>query len=491
MKHKKVFCLSLAAVMAFSVAALAACGKKDEAPKDPDTVGSLVPTEAYQLPTSDDAAFFTDDVRVHDPSVFYDEKSKTYYAFGSHYAVASSPDLVEWTQEAKDGEDEVLFGEGGAKAAMPETMKLASNQDDAWAPDVEYYNGKYYMYLAFTQQMYTSKSVISRVESDNVLGPYTNETILLESISSEAEASGNDKPNCIDAELFYDKEGRLWMVYGSFFGGIYIKELYNSGSKWGLPKEDGLNDWGKRIWLGGYSAGVEGPFIFYNPLTEYYYLMTSEDDLFTKYNMRIARSENPDGPYVDATGKDVAGEGKGNKVAGNYKFARQSGANGYSSMGHNSVVQDPKTGEWFVVYHTRRSSKSNHNIMVSQLYFNEDKWPVMAPSAYVGESFGKVTQEQAAGDYEVIVHSVNNAETQVPSVDYTLDADGTVKKGTESAGTWTVKQDFYVEIALGEEVYKGVIVPVWDIYSAKSSRKGVLGITAINASGNSLWALGK
>ena len=488
MKHKTLFCLSMTAVMAFSVAALAACG--EDKTKDPETLGSLVPTENYVMPTSDDIMYFNSDkVHVHDPSIFYDEKSKTYYAFGSHYAVASSPDLIEWTQEVSDGEDTKLFGTGGVKAAMPETMQRASNQDDVWAPDVEYYNGKYYMYVAFTQEMYTSKSVISRVESDNVLGPYGNETILLESISSAANASGNDKPNCIDAELFYDKEGKLWMVYGSFFGGIYIKELYNSGSNWGLPKEE--EGWGTLIWRNGYSAGVEGPFIFYNPLTEYYYLMTSEDDLNTKYNMRIARSEKPDGPYVDITGNDVAtADGHGNKVAGNYKFARQVG-NGYSAMGHNSVVQDPKTGNWFVVYHTRRLSKSNHNIMVSQLYFNEDKWPVMAPSAYVGESFGKVTQAEAAGDYELILHSVANDEAQVPSEDYTLNADGTVKKGAESAGSWTVKQDFYVEITLGEEVYKGVIVPVWDIYSAKANRKGVLGITAVNAKGNSLWALGK
>ena len=44
-------------------------------------------------------------------------------------------------------------------------------------------------------------------------------------------------------DSFYDKDGTLWMVYGSFFGGIYIKEL----DKNGLPVEDG---YGKLLWAG-------------------------------------------------------------------------------------------------------------------------------------------------------------------------------------------------------------------------------------------------
>ncbi len=493
MKHNKLFCLGLVALMAVSAAALAACGDGEgdgPAPVTPTARGTLVPTETYVMPEEADAVYRTTNVAVHDPSVFYDEATKKYYAFGSHFAVASSSDLVEWKQEVSDNEDDKLFT-GGVKQAMPETMQRASNQSDAWAPDVEYYNGKYYMYLAFTQQMYTDKSVMSRVEADNVLGPYSNEKIILESVSSEAAQSGANKPNCIDNELFYDKDGRLWMVYGSFFGGIYIKELNNSGSNWGLPKESGLNDWGKLIWKGGYSEGVEGPYIFYNALTDYYYLMVSEANLFSNYNMRVARSKSPDGPYVDITGKDVAADGQGNKIAGNYKFARAGAENGYIAMGHNSVVQDA-TGRWFVVYHTRRIVEGGHNLMVNQLYFNEAGWPVMAPAAYVGEKFGLITQEQAAADYEIVLHSEQTVATVVTSENYTLKADGTIAKGTTAdAGTWTVKQNYYVEITLGQTTYKGVVVPVWDMYSRSTEQKGVFGITAVSDAGQSLWALSK
>ena len=32
-------------------------------------------------------------------------------------------------------------------------------------------------------------------------------------------------PNAIDPSVFYDKDDRMWMVYGSWSGGIYLVEL--------------------------------------------------------------------------------------------------------------------------------------------------------------------------------------------------------------------------------------------------------------------------
>ena len=186
--------------------------------------------------------------------------------------------------------------------ALEKTLALVkpdSKTKTTWAPDVEYYDGTYYMYYSLTSGFGSRNSAIGRVESNRVMGPYSNNTIIVNSMGGSGDA-----PNAIDPELFYDKDGGLWMVYGSFFGGIYIKELYNEGDQWGLPKEEG---YGKRIW-GTSSSNMEGPFVFYNEDTGYYYLMTSHGDLNTNYNMRVARSENPDGPYVDMFGNDVAGQ---------------------------------------------------------------------------------------------------------------------------------------------------------------------------------------
>lgn len=460
----------------------------------------IVPTDPVSLPKSESKRTKLG-VSVHDPSIFHDPaKAGKYYAFGTHFAVASSDyNLIEWKQIAGDNQWQVLYGDVEAVTyagiswpiTLKDTLDIVQPENKGkdtigttWAPDVEYYNGKYYMYYSITKAFGSSESAIGRVESDNVLGPYTNNIVLFDSVGEE----GNH-PNCIDPELFYDKEGKLWMVYGSHFAGVYIKELYNEGENWGLPKEEG---WGKLLWKGGPDV-VEGPYVFYNATTDYYYLMTSYGALMTTYNMRFARSKNPDGPYTDVEGTNLAessgnGTRHGNVVAGNYKF---SASNGYAAMGHNSVIKD-KNGRYFVIYHTRRQDgvnvTANHNLMVSQLYFNEEGWPVMSPNAYVGEKFGTVTDEQVAGDYEIVLHSLETTKTFVNSEVYTLKGDGTVTKGTAAAGTWELKQSFYIDITIDGTTFKGVVAPGWDMYG---SMKGILSLTAISDKGQSLWAIPK
>lgn len=499
MKHSKLFCFSLAAMMAVSMIGLAACGKeKTPKPEDPEELS------AVRMPFDDGDR--TTNVSVHDPSVFYDEASSTYYAFGTHFAVASSKDLIVWKQEVEDGEWQKLYGheenksETGWWSILSQAHTSAGGSEKStWAPDVNYYNGKYYMYVSVTGGFGSSKSAISRVEADAVMGPYSNETLIVTS-------DGSGESNAIDPELFYDKNGKLWMVYGSNFGGIFIKELYNSGANWGLPKEEGL---GTKLWAAN-NNNVEGPFIFYNDETDYYYLMTSYGALKFSYNMRIARSKNPDGPYTDVTGQEMTevanNGGGGNKVAGSFKFEAQGAENGYAALGHNSVVKDAK-GRYFVIYHTRRQGKFTadteggsgvalpHTLSVSQLYFNEEGWPVMSPVAYVGEKLGIVTQEQAAGEYQIVVHSQGTTAKPVNSVNYTLTEDGKVLSGSTEAGTWQIKENYYVEITLDGITYKGVIAPGWDMYSPERDQYPVFAITAIAPvegtikQGVSLWAI--
>ena len=37
--------------------------------------------------------------------------------------------------------------------------------------------------------------------------------------------NANLHPNVVDPNVFFDKEGKLWMVYGSYSGGIYIMKM--------------------------------------------------------------------------------------------------------------------------------------------------------------------------------------------------------------------------------------------------------------------------
>lgn len=515
MKNVKKLIIPAALAVAMSLSAfLVACGGdpgSEDAWRDQSIWLSkepLVPTNEAELP--EDIAYRTPAGKVHDPSVFHDPVSDLYYAYGTHYAVASTYDFADafkttneggWKQLATDTNFKVLFGNetyGEWPLALRETVDLVKPNSDVtttWAPDVEYLGGKYYMYYSLTKAFGSNESAIGRVESDSPEGPFGNNTIIIDSMG----ANRSTDPNCIDPELFYDKDGKLWMVYGSDMGGIFIKELHADGENIGLPiRTKAEEGFGKKLWSGG--KNQEGPFIFYNASTGYYYLMTSHARLQSNYNMHVARSLNPDGPYVGIDGKNVAENGDGNLVAGNFR----TGTTGLAAMGHNSVVKD-KDGKYFVIYHSRTISTSgsvgqDHRLYVSQMYFNEEGWPVMAATPYVGETRGTFAETQVTSSYDIIVHAAPSDSSSgesykasfVTSSAYTLTADGKVTgTGAQSNDGWTLKDGYYIEITLKGVTYKGVVAPGWDIYSSSANQKGVVTITAVSDAGISLWAIQK
>src|SRR4051812_36259448 len=63
-------------------------------------------------------------------------------------------------------------------------------------------------------------------------------------------------------------------------------------------------DKGKRIAQRGFTGNkingnIEGAEIIYNEAQNKYYLFIAYDWLSTKYNVRVARGDNPDGPFND------------------------------------------------------------------------------------------------------------------------------------------------------------------------------------------------
>ena len=421
---------------------------------------------------------------VHDPSVFYDEASATYYAFGSHFAVATSKDLVSWSQVSRDNEAQNLYGTPDWKSVLTASVPVVNPSADivsTWAPDVEYYNGKYYMYYSLTRAFGSSASAIGRVSADSVMGPYSGDRVILSSVNGGG-------PNCIDPELFYDKDGGLWMVYGSFFGGIYVIELYNSGENWGLPKESGF---GTRVWSNP-AYGVEGAFVFYNAETDYYYMIVSQGSLSTNYNMRVARSKSPNGPYDGYSGYDVASAPEATyKLAGNYTV---NGAVGYAAIGHCSVAE--KNGEFFVVAHSRREDETGgvtgaHQMFTSKLLFTEDGWPVLTPCEYTGESASAIAANEIAGTYDVVLHSSATTESFVDSVPYTFGADGSVANANGAAiGTWSLAENNYVTLTVNEREYHGVAVKCTQTYRGGGT---VICLSVISdpQSARTLWAIGR
>lgn len=306
-------------------------------------------------------------VSVHDPSIFYDEKTGTYYIFGSHLGQAKSKDLQNWTplfNHEYENPSSVL-GDLNKNLAKPfewagyDDADCAGGHYGIWAPDVVW-NPDYkwadgstgaYMYYFCTSSTWR-RSVISYAVSKTVEGPYDYvDSLIYSGFTREDSTDGSTRnvnykntnidelmaagviepefseiwnrdnghtynndyaPNAIDPNVFYDKSGKLYMSYGSWSGGIYLLELDKTTGKAIYPGKDGKTADGRHIdkyfgthLIGGYHQSGEAPYIIYDKNTDYYYMFITYGGLGREggYNMRLFRSKRVDGLYVDARGK--------------------------------------------------------------------------------------------------------------------------------------------------------------------------------------------
>lgn len=442
------------------------------------------------------------DASVHDPSII--KVDGKYYIFGSHLAAASSEDLVNWEQLAS-----------GVKKNNPiipnalEEMKEAftwAKTGTFWAPDViQLADGKYYMYYCNCEGS-SPLSALGMAVADQPEGPYKNLGIILKSGMGPEEKDENgeiydatEEPNVVDPCVFFDKEGKLWMVYGSYSGGIFILEL---DPETGKPLETG---YGKKL-LGANHLRIEAPYIIYSPETDYYYLFLSFGGLDASggYNIRVCRSRNPEGPYEDAQGQnmeecrgaagsffdDRAAEKYGVKLMGNFRFQCEEEENGkshagYVSPGHNSAYRDEETGEYFLIFHTRFEGKGEHHrVRVHRMYLNEDGWFVVSPYRYTGEEMTTVSEETVAGTYKFINHGHDISAEMKVSEDIILNEDHTVTGCCE--GTWELKNNKEAVLELDGEIYKGIFQKQWDQFE----KKNVITFTALSDSGCAVWGSG-
>ena len=185
---------------------------------------------------------------VHDPSVLYDDG--TYYIYGSHMQAARSADLVNWKLFSKL--DKCTLQPNYA-VEFKEALTYAET-GTFWAPDViRLSDGRYYMYYCCCEGS-KPLAALGVAVADSPEGPFENLRILLK--SGEPGYDATKLPNAIDPCVFFDADERLWMVYGSYSGGIFLLEL---DSETGLVR-DGQEPYGIRL-LGGNHACIEGPYM--------------------------------------------------------------------------------------------------------------------------------------------------------------------------------------------------------------------------------------
>jgi beta-xylosidase len=238
----------------------------------------------------------------------------TYYLYatthGRGYDALTSTDLVHWAPQGSVFDDP----RGGA-----------------WAPDVFHHrrgDGKFYLYYTDTDPKAASRleheaKQIGVAVADGPLGPFVDQKVL---------ARG-----AIDAHLFQDDDGKMYLYYVPIVGGFSIIVQ---------PMADPLTPAGDarevlrptERWEMKSGRVTEGPFMLKRDGT--YYLMYSGTGADSPdYAIGYATSKRPTGPFAKYRGNPIVK--RTDRVFG---------------PGHHSVVEGPD-GKLWMVYHQKRDDR--------------------------------------------------------------------------------------------------------------------------------------
>lgn len=295
------------------------------------------------------------DTVLADPTVFLDPKSGFFYAYGTEdnwadgqgsrlIPVMRSKDLVNWTLVSNAFQTKPTWKERGG----------------LWAPDINYVDGKYYLYYSFSIWDDPNPGIGLAIASSPE-GPFIDQGKLF--TSKEI-----DVPNSIDP-FYHEEKGKKYLFWGSYSnqktGGTYGVELSADGRT--------VPDLNKkfRIAAGDFEA------VMIHQKEGYYYFFGSKGHCCqgkdSKYNVRIARSKKLEGPYLDKNGNDIAQPGNGTLfIQSNEAFV---------GPGHNAqLMKDDKGTDWFI-YHGininqgKLPNGTSRRILLMDPVVWEDGWP--------------------------------------------------------------------------------------------------------------------
>jgi arabinan endo-1,5-alpha-L-arabinosidase len=427
------------------------------------------PGKLYDVSIVDDESRWTVN-NVHDPAIFKD--GDTYYLYSTDVKVGGAPGAGGQMRSSKD-----LIAwkwEGRALDGVPAEAQAWSNATGIWAPDIIKLGGTYHLYYS-ASTFGSQRSCIGQAVGPSPLGPFAPSGLAIKTDAGEG-------PNGIDPNPVLDAEGNFYLVYGSFFGGIYIIKMDKAT---GLPAEAAP---GTLIAKRNRTAqgAIEGPYVVYNPEFKKYYLFASYDSLFSDYNIRVARADRITGPYLDANGVAMTDTERlaalvGYKLMGGYGF---SAGEQWLAPGHNSVLHDGD--DWYLVHHARGKTDKNWPYLhVRKLLWSRSGWPLASPERYAGEREQSIGAASVHGEWEVLVHDPGASMNPEASA-AKLAGNGKIS-GAAGSGSWKVVDSrlrIKMKTPAGASVdIEAGLLPAWDWENARPC----LVFTGIDREGVAWW----
>jgi arabinan endo-1,5-alpha-L-arabinosidase len=290
--------------------------------------------------------------RVHDPVIAHEGGTYYIYHTGSRIPFICSPDKVVWEFCGRIFESNPAW----IRDINPDLV-------DIWAPDISFFNNQWHLYYAVSS-FGTQNSAIG-LATNVTLDPkspdyaWVDQGIVLRS-------KPGDRWNAIDPNLVLDENGEPWLVWGSFWQGLWMRKV-DASTGMLAAKDTKYYQLADRSTGADHTTAIEAPFIV--RYDNKWYLFASFDQccqgVSSTYNVRVGRSDKLTGPYVDRDGVLMT-KGGGTLILSAYGQ--------WKGPGHNGMLIED--GIYWMVYHAYDANQIGiPKLRIESISWDADGWP--------------------------------------------------------------------------------------------------------------------
>jgi len=288
------------------------------------------------------------DARVHDPSTIVKCRDE-YWVFATGMGLVSyhSKNLVHWESGGRVFTD------------LPPwiTQVVPGQRGHFWAPDVIWHDGRYLLYYAVSA--FGKRTSAIALATNPTLDPadpahhWTDAGVVV-------QTDENDNFNAIDPSVFRDTDGKLWLAFGSFWSGIKLIELD--------PATGGRLAPASPIYPLAWHESIEAACLYRHG--EFYYLFVNWGlccrGVKSTYEIRVGRSKQVTGPYLDREGRDLLHDGGSVFMATDGPFI---------GPGHVGILEE--NGRFWVSVHFYDGTRNGApTLAIRPLTWSADGWPL-------------------------------------------------------------------------------------------------------------------
>ena len=290
---------------------------------------------------------------AHDPSTIVQCKDR-YYTFHTGEGIRS-----KWSS------NKVFWAAGPPVFSGPPswtTNTVPEFTGTFWAPDVICFSNRYHLYYSISswgkQVSAIGLATNPTLDPTDPAYQWTDRGMVIKSVEGSPY-------NTIDPGVTWDGSGRLWLVFGSYWNGIYLIQLDPATGLRMSPDSPAY----RLAW----KSAIEASWIHRRGGLYYLFVNWGSccDGVNSTYNIRVGRSTQITGPYLDKSGVDLVNGGGSLFMAGNGKHA---------GPGHPGVLVE-NGQEWLSFHYYDANvwsggSYGEARLGVLPLKWSADGWPI-------------------------------------------------------------------------------------------------------------------